>query len=263
MAALGVPTTRALAAVTTGERVVRDEALPGAVLTRVAASHIRVGTFEFFAARDDRGALATLATYALARHYPDAVGTGNDALALLERVIDAQADLVARWLGVGFVHGVMNTDNTAISGETIDYGPCAFLDEYDPKQDVQLDRPRRALRVREPAAHRAVEPRAARRGSPPALSTSTRTRPFAWRPSASTASRALRRGARARLASEARARPGGGRRPGSPTTCSPDGGERRRLHALLPPPLRRRGRPLAGRRSRLALRRARRVPRLG
>ncbi|MDB4927518.1 MAG: hypothetical protein JWM10_2 [Myxococcaceae bacterium] len=134
MAALGVPTTRALAAVTTGAFVARDEMLPGAVLTRVAASHIRVGTFEFFAARDDRDALATLATYALARHYPDAAGSGNDALALVGCVVAAQAELVARWLGVGFVHGVMNTDNTAVSGETIDYGPCAFLDEYDPKK---------------------------------------------------------------------------------------------------------------------------------
>jgi uncharacterized protein YdiU (UPF0061 family) len=134
MAALGVPTTRALAAVTTGEVVARDELLPGAVLTRVAASHIRVGTFEYLAARDDREALGTLATYALARHYPEAKGTGNDALALLERVIDAQAKLVARWLGIGFVHGVMNTDNTSISGETIDYGPCAFLDEYNPRK---------------------------------------------------------------------------------------------------------------------------------
>jgi uncharacterized protein YdiU (UPF0061 family) len=132
MAALGVPTTRALAAVTTGEEVVRDAVLPGAVFTRVAASHIRVGTFQFFAARGDREALRVLADHALARHYPDAVGSENDALALLERVIDAQADLVAKWLGVGFVHGVMNTDNTAISGETIDYGPCAFLDDYDP-----------------------------------------------------------------------------------------------------------------------------------
>ncbi len=134
MFALGVPTTRALAAVTTGEHVARDGMLPGAVLTRVAASHIRVGTFEFFAAREDEEALGTLATYALARHYPDAAGTGNDARALLERVIDVQANLVARWLGVGFVHGVMNTDNTSISGETIDYGPCAFLDVYDPKK---------------------------------------------------------------------------------------------------------------------------------
>jgi uncharacterized protein YdiU (UPF0061 family) len=138
MAALGVPTTRALAAVTTGEPVVREEILPGAVLTRVAASHLRVGTFEFFAARDDREALAILTAYALARHFPLEAGGNsegqNDALRLLERVVDAQASLVARWLGVGFVHGVMNTDNTSISGETIDYGPCAFLDEYNPEK---------------------------------------------------------------------------------------------------------------------------------
>jgi uncharacterized protein YdiU (UPF0061 family) len=134
MAALGIPTTRALAVATTGERVVRDESLPGAILTRVAASHLRVGTFEFFAARDDREALVALTAHALARHYPAAVGSGNDALALLDCVLAAQASLVARWLGVGFVHGVMNTDNTAISGETLDYGPCAFLDEYDPNK---------------------------------------------------------------------------------------------------------------------------------
>jgi uncharacterized protein YdiU (UPF0061 family) len=138
MAALGVPTTRALAAVSTGETVAREQRLPGAVLTRVAASHLRVGTFEFFAARDDREALSTLTNYALARHYPLAQestdSTANVALRLLECVIDAQASLVARWLGVGFIHGVMNTDNTSISGETIDYGPCAFLDEYDPKK---------------------------------------------------------------------------------------------------------------------------------
>ena len=139
MAALGIPTTRALAAVTTGEPVFREEPLPGAVLTRVAASHLRVGTFEFFAARDDREALATLAEYALLRHYPLPKAGGADprdadlaALRLLECVVDAQANLVANWLGVGFLHGVMNTDNTAISGETIDYGPCAFLDEYSP-----------------------------------------------------------------------------------------------------------------------------------
>ncbi len=134
MAALGVPTTRALAAVTTGQPVAREEMLPGAVLTRVAASHLRVGTFQLFAARGDREALNTLASYALARHYPASLGSGNDALALLDRVMDAQATLVARWLGVGFIHGVMNTDNTSISGETIDYGPCAFLDEYDPEK---------------------------------------------------------------------------------------------------------------------------------
>ncbi|HEX4340751.1 MAG TPA: YdiU family protein [Polyangiaceae bacterium] len=132
MAALGIPTTRALAAVTTGDDVIRDEPLPGAVLTRVAASHIRVGTFQFFAAQRDVEALRSLTSHALARHYPDAAGTKNDALALLERVMEAQAELVARWLGVGFVHGVMNTDNTAVSGETLDYGPCAFLDDYDP-----------------------------------------------------------------------------------------------------------------------------------
>ncbi|HXI58026.1 MAG TPA: YdiU family protein [Polyangia bacterium] len=132
MAALRIPTTRALAVATTGERVLREEALPGAILTRVAASHLRVGTFEFFAARGDLEALVALTAHALARHYPQAAGSGNDALALLEQVIDAQANLVARWLGVGFVHGVMNTDNTAISGETLDYGPCAFLDQYDP-----------------------------------------------------------------------------------------------------------------------------------
>src|SRR5690606_22912506 len=108
MAALGVPTTRALAAVTTGERVMRDQALPGAVLTRVASSHLRVGTFQYFAVRRDREALSILASYALHRHYPEAVGSGNDALALIDQVLDAQARLVARWLGIGFVHGVMN-----------------------------------------------------------------------------------------------------------------------------------------------------------
>jgi uncharacterized protein YdiU (UPF0061 family) len=134
MAALGIPTTRALAAVTTGEPVAREMLLPGAVFTRVAASHVRIGTFQYLAARGDVDGLATLASYVVTRHYPDAAGTGNDALALLERVIAAQASLVARWLGVGFVHGVMNTDNTSISGETLDYGPCAFLDEYDPNK---------------------------------------------------------------------------------------------------------------------------------
>ncbi len=144
MAAMGVPTTRSLAAALTGETVLRDEALPGAVLTRVAASHLRVGTFQYFAVRRDREALATLASYALRRHYGDAAGeatsgppadaarAARDALRLLDRVVHAQAQLVARWLGIGFVHGVMNTDNTSIAGETIDYGPCAFLDEYDP-----------------------------------------------------------------------------------------------------------------------------------
>jgi uncharacterized protein YdiU (UPF0061 family) len=132
MAALGVPTTRSLAAVTTGQAVQRETALPGAVLTRVAASHIRVGTFQYFAARGDAEAVRLLADHATARHYPEAAGAENPHRALLDGVVARQADLVARWMLVGFVHGVMNTDNTAISGETIDYGPCAFLDAYDP-----------------------------------------------------------------------------------------------------------------------------------
>ncbi|MBX7196288.1 MAG: YdiU family protein [Sandaracinaceae bacterium] len=135
MHALGVPTTRALAAVSTGELVLRGDDLPGAVLTRVAASHLRVGTFEYFAARRDREALATLVDYAIARHEPSLAREGSLAartLAFLDGVIGRQASLVARWMGLGFVHGVMNTDNTSISGETIDYGPCAFLDAFDP-----------------------------------------------------------------------------------------------------------------------------------
>lgn len=132
MAALGVPTTRALAAVATGEPVYRETPLKGAVLTRIAASHLRVGTFEYFGVRQDREALGTLVDYALARHYPDAPKQEGPALALIASVMGAQIALVARWLSLGFVHGVMNTDNTSISGETLDYGPCAFLDAYDP-----------------------------------------------------------------------------------------------------------------------------------
>ena len=132
MAALGVPTTRALAAVLTGEAVFRETALPGAVLTRVAASHIRVGTFQFFAARGDTEGLRLLADHVIARHYPDAAGAERPYLALLEQIIAAQAALIARWLLIGFIHGVMNTDNMSVSGETIDYGPCAFMDNYDP-----------------------------------------------------------------------------------------------------------------------------------
>jgi uncharacterized protein YdiU (UPF0061 family) len=132
MAALGIPTTRSLAAVTTGEPVFREAVLPGAVLTRVASSHIRVGTFQFFAARGDVEALRLLADHVIARHYPDAASAARPYRALFDRVVARQAELVAKWLLVGFVHGVMNTDNTSIAGETIDYGPCAFLDDYDP-----------------------------------------------------------------------------------------------------------------------------------
>jgi uncharacterized protein YdiU (UPF0061 family) len=128
MHALGVPTTRALAAVATGETVLREAPLPGAVLTRVAASHIRVGTFQYFAARGDADALERLTAHVIARHYPGA----GDALALLDAVIGAQARLVARWLGLGFIHGVMNTDNCSVAGETIDYGPCAFMETFHP-----------------------------------------------------------------------------------------------------------------------------------
>ena len=133
MAALGIPTTRALAAVATGEPVARETLLPGAVLTRVAASHIRVGSFQFFSARGDVEGLRALADHVLARHYPEAANAEKPYRALLEGVVARQAALVARWLLVGFVHGVMNTDNMSVAGETIDYGPCAFLDAYDPR----------------------------------------------------------------------------------------------------------------------------------
>jgi serine/tyrosine/threonine adenylyltransferase len=132
MAALGVPTTRALAAVTTGESVARETMLPGAVLTRVASSHIRVGTFQYFAARGDNEAVRLLADHVIARHYPHAAPAEDPYRALLDAVIARQASLVARWLLIGFIHGVMNTDNCSVAGETIDYGPCAFMDAYDP-----------------------------------------------------------------------------------------------------------------------------------
>ena len=132
MATLGVPTTRALAAVTTGEQVFRETVLPGAVLTRVASSHLRVGTFQYFAAHGDTEGIRSLADYAIARHYPEAAGKKRPYRALLDGVIARQAHLVAQWMLFGFVHGVMNTDNTSISGETIDYGPCAFMEAYEP-----------------------------------------------------------------------------------------------------------------------------------
>jgi uncharacterized protein YdiU (UPF0061 family) len=132
MATLGIPTTRSLAAVVTGENIMRETLLPGAVLTRVASSHIRVGTFQYFAARSDTEGVRRLADHVIARHYPQAADAERPYHALLEGVIARQAELVARWLLVGFIHGVMNTDNTSISGETIDYGPCAFMDQYDP-----------------------------------------------------------------------------------------------------------------------------------
>ncbi|HYO85788.1 MAG TPA: YdiU family protein [Dermatophilaceae bacterium] len=132
MHGLGIRTTRALAVVATGQDVLRGDAQPGAVLCRVAASHLRVGTFQYAAATGDPSVLTALADYALARHYPQAAEADRPYLSFFESVVAAQADLVARWMLVGFVHGVMNTDNMAISGETIDFGPCAFMDRYDP-----------------------------------------------------------------------------------------------------------------------------------
>lgn len=132
MFALGVPTSRALAAVMTGEPVYRDRAQPGGILTRVAASHIRIGTFQYVAMLQDKTALQQLADYVIARHYPQLQHDTEPYLALLRSVCKAQASLVAHWMSIGFIHGVMNTDNMTVSGETIDYGPCAFLDSYDP-----------------------------------------------------------------------------------------------------------------------------------
>src|SRR5437870_3557580 len=152
MAALGIPTTRSLAAVTTGETVRREMPLPGAVLTRVAASHIRVGTFQYFAVRGDVDALRHLADHVIARHYPEVAGAANPYRTLLDQVIVRQADLIAKWLHVGFIHGVMNTDNMSIAGETIDYGPCAFMDSYDPATVFSsIDRSGRYAYANQPA----------------------------------------------------------------------------------------------------------------
>jgi len=134
MSALGIPTTRALAAVLTGEAIMREGEMPGAVLTRVARSHIRVGTFQFFASRGDNDALRALTEHVIARHYPHAADVESPALSMLHAVIGRQAELIARWQAVGFIHGVMNTDNASIAGDTIDYGPCAFMDTYHPEK---------------------------------------------------------------------------------------------------------------------------------
>jgi uncharacterized protein YdiU (UPF0061 family) len=152
MHALGIPTTRSLAVVATGEPVYREEVLPGAVLTRVAASHIRIGTFQYFAARGDHDAVRELLDYVIARHYPDARDAPVPALAVLKAVTQRQAALIADWMQVGFIHGVMNTDNMAISGETIDYGPCAFMDHYDPNTVFSsIDRRGRYAYANQPA----------------------------------------------------------------------------------------------------------------
>ena len=131
--ALNIPTTRSLAVVSTGEKVVRENLLPGAILTRVASSHIRVGTFQYIAAKQNIDDLTTLVDYTIERHYPEIQSSKNKALDLLNLVMEKQCQLVINWMRVGFIHGVMNTDNMTLSGETIDYGPCAFMDHYDPK----------------------------------------------------------------------------------------------------------------------------------
>lgn len=151
MAALGIPTTRSLAAVATGEAIFREQALPGAILTRVATSHIRVGTFQYFAARDDVEGLRLLADHVIARHYPELRDAKQPYRALIEAVAARQAALVARWQCVGFIHGVMNTDNMSIAGETIDYGPCAFMDTYHPETVFSsIDRMGRYAYVNQP-----------------------------------------------------------------------------------------------------------------
>jgi len=133
MHALNIPTTRSLAVVTNGEKVYRETGLPGAILTRIASSHIRVGTFEYAALQQDKGIIQTLVDYTIDRHYPWIKEEQNKTLSLLKAVIEKQADLITHWMRVGFIHGVMNTDNMTLSGETIDYGPCAFMDAYDPR----------------------------------------------------------------------------------------------------------------------------------
>jgi uncharacterized protein YdiU (UPF0061 family) len=151
MHALGIPTTRTLSLVATGEQVYRQTRLPGALIARIAASHIRVGTFQYLAARDDTDGLRALADYAIARHYPHLAAAPNQYLGFLDAVVTAQAELVARWMLVGFIHGVLNTDNVAISGETIDYGPCAFLDAYHPATVFSsIDRQGRYAYVNQP-----------------------------------------------------------------------------------------------------------------
>jgi uncharacterized protein YdiU (UPF0061 family) len=152
MAALGIPTTRSLAAVASGEEVWRDRMLPGGVLTRVASSHVRVGTFQFFTARGDVDSVRRLADYAIARHYPHALQDSETYRAFFDAVVTALAKLCARWMEVGFIHGVLNTDNTSIAGETIDYGPCAFMDAYDPRKVFSsIDRHGRYAFANQPA----------------------------------------------------------------------------------------------------------------
>ena len=165
MHALGVPTTRSLAVVGTGRPVRRETVLPGAVLTRVASSHLRVGSFQYAASTGDVALLRRLADHAIARHHPSAAEAERPDLALFEAVVAAQASLIARWMLIGFVHGVMNTDNMTISGETIDRGAMRLHGGLRPRHGLQFDRFLGALRLRQPAGGRRVEPRPLRRGA--------------------------------------------------------------------------------------------------
>ena len=169
MNALGIPTTRGLAAATTGELVQRETTLPGAVLTRTASSHIRVGTFQYFSAAREPAKVKQLADYAIARHYPEIVGADDAYFAFFEAVRDRQAALIAKWMHVGFIHGVMNTDNMTIAGETIDYGPVCPHGPLRPGDSIQLDRSPRPLLVRESTGARSLESRALRRDLTAAL----------------------------------------------------------------------------------------------
>ena len=159
MHALGIPTTRSLAVVTTGEKVYRENELPGAILTRIARSHIRVGTFEYASLHEDKTITPGPPRLPDQPAFPRNQGKGKQPLALLEAAIEQQADLITHWMRVGFIHGVMNTDNMALSGETIDYGPCAFMDAVRPRHGLQLDRSQRTLRLCQPTLHRPMEPR--------------------------------------------------------------------------------------------------------
>ena len=259
MAALGIPTTRSLAAVMTGEPVLRETALPGAVLTRVASSHIRVGTFQFFAARGDIEALRLLADHVIARHYPDARGEAEPYRALFDRVIARQAELIAQWMLVGFIHGVMNTDNMLDRRRDHRLRSVRLHGRLQSRDGVQLHRSRRPLRLRPPAAHRQLEPRALRRDPAAAAGRRHRCRTGHRQRIAGRLPGTLRAGADRRHAAQARPvqRGGGRRRPGA-GSAERHGRRRGRFHPDLPP-----ARSGTGRRGPGAVRESRCLRRLG
>ena len=243
MHALGVPTTRALAAVSTGEPVYREGRLPGAIVTRVAASHLRVGTFQYFAARRDIDGLKRLADYTIDRHDPAAREDERPYLALLQGVVERQARLIARWMQLGFIHGVMNTDNTALSGETIDFGPCAFMDAYDPATVFSAIDQSWALCLRQSAGDRGMESGAVRGDPAPPDRPEPRPGGRACERGGLGVLRQLRDPLARRHARQARSRTRRGRR-SRPRPRAPrsDARRRRRLHPDVPQALRRRRR---------------------